>query len=210
MGISYGTIGILMGGYILVLATLLGTVLAWNILNAYWGNLAHTDPFSAHFRQSISETGLGLDTIAYIISVPVVLRFGVRLLRWGIRRLLQTPLIVRPQPTEMSPRTLDFSDIALVAGMIVLLTAVFLAGTELVKISCAYHLQGPLLDWAPINWFNFLHYDCQKYYRTEYPRDVLFYTLTFVVALIAEVTLLLVRRFRVQLETYSANARRAA
>jgi hypothetical protein len=195
MSISYGTIGILMGGYILVLAIFLGTALTWNILNAYRGNLAHTDPFSAHLRQSISETGLGLDTIAYIISVPVVLRFGVRLLRWGIRRLLQTPLIVRPQPTEVSPRTLDFGNIALVAGLIVLLTAVFLAGTELVKIGCAYHLHGPLLDWAPINWFNFLHYDCQKYYWTEYPRNVLLYTLTFVVALITEATLLFVRRF---------------
>ena len=117
MSISYGAIGILMGGYILFLALFLGAALTGNILNAYMGNLAHTDPFSAHFRQSISEMGLGLDTIAYIISVPVVLLFGVRLLRWGIRRLLQAPLIVRPQPTEVSPRTFVFSDLALIAGL---------------------------------------------------------------------------------------------
>jgi hypothetical protein len=182
-----------MGGYISFLAIFLGAALTGNIINAYKGNLAHTDLFSAHFRQSISEMGLGLDTIAYIISVPVVLLFGVRLLRWGIRRLLQTPLIVRPQPTEASPRTFAFSDPALIAGPIVLLAAVFLAGTELVKIGCAYHLHGPLPDWVPLNWFNFLDYDCQKYYRTGYPRDALFYTLTFVLALIAEATLLFVR-----------------
>jgi hypothetical protein len=101
-----------MGGYILFSTLFVGAALTGNIINAYRGNLAHIDPFSAHFRQSISEMGLGLDTIAYIISVPVVLLFGVRLLRWGIRRLLQTPLIVRPQPTEVSPRTLAFSDLA--------------------------------------------------------------------------------------------------
>ena len=194
MGISYGAIGILMGGYILLLALFLGAALTGNILNAYIGNLAHADPFSAHFRQSISEIGLGLDTIAYIISVPVVLLFGVRLLRWGIRRLLQTPLIVRPQPTEVSPRTFAFSDLALIVGPIVLLAAVFLAGTELVKIGCAYHLQAPLPDWVLLNWFNFLDYDCQKYYRTGYPRDALLYMLTFVVALIAEATLLFAHR----------------
>ena len=195
MSISYGAIGIFMGGYILVLALFLGASLTWNILNAYMGNLAHTDPFSAHFRQSISEMGLGLDTIAYIISVPVVLLFGVRLLRWGIRRLLQTPLIVSPHPTEVSPRTLA-CDLALIASQIVLLAAVFLAGTELVKIGCAYHLQGPLPDWVPLNWFNFLDYDCQKYYRTGYSRDALF-TLTFVVAFIAEATLQFTRRLSV-------------
>jgi hypothetical protein len=127
----------------------------------------------------------------------VVLLFGVRLLRWGIRRLLQTPLIVRPQPTDVSPRTLAVSDLALIAGPIMLLAAVFLAGTELVKIGCAYHLQGPLPDLVPLNWFNFLDYDCQRYYRTGYPRDALFYTLTFVVALIAEATLLVVRTLSV-------------
>jgi hypothetical protein len=195
--ISYGAIGILMGGYILFSTLFLGAALTGNIINAYRGNLAHIDPFSAHFRQSISEMGLGLDTIAYIISVPVVLLFGVRLLRWGIRRLLQTPLIVRPQPTEVSPRTLAFSDLALIASPIVLLAAVFLAGTELVKIGCAYYLQGLLPKLVPLNWFNFLDYDCQKYYRTGYPRYALFYTLTFVVALIAEATLLVVRTLSV-------------
>jgi hypothetical protein len=190
MSISYGTTGILMGGYIFFLALFLGAALTWNILNAYMGNLAHTDPFSAHFRQSISEIGLGLDTIAYIISVPVVLLFGVRLLRWGIRRLLQTPLIVRPQPTEVSHRTPAFRGLALIAGPIVLLAAVFLAWTELVKIGCAYHLQVPVPD---LVWFNFLDYDCQKYYRTGYPWAALFYTVTFVVALIVETTLLFVR-----------------
>lgn len=195
--VSFGAIGILMGGYISFLAIFLGTALTENIINAYRGNLAHIDRFSAHFRQSISEMGLGLDTIAYIISVPVVLLFGVRLLRWGIRRLLQTPLIVRPQPTEVSSRTLAFSDLALIAVPIVLLAAVFLAGTELVKIGCAYYLQGLLPKLVPLNWFNFLDYDCQKYYLTGYPWYALFYTLTFVVALIAEATLLAVRTLSV-------------
>ena len=135
-----------MGGYILFLAIFLGAALTGNILNAYMGNLAHADPFSAHFRQSISEMGLGLDTIAYIISVPVVMLFGARLLLWGIRRLVQAPLIVHPQPTEVSPRTFVSSGLALIAASIVLLAAVLLAGTELVKIGCAYHLQGPLPD----------------------------------------------------------------
>jgi hypothetical protein len=187
-----------MGGYILFSTLFVGAALTGNIINAYRGNLAHIDPFSAHFRQSISEMGLGLDTIAYIISVPVVLLFGVRLLRWGIRRLLQTPLIVRPQPTEVSSRTLAFRDLALIAGPIVLLAAVFLAGVEFVKIGCAYHL--PLPDWAPLNWFNFLDYDCQKYYLTGYSRDALLYTLTFVLALIAEATLLFVRTLSVTRE----------
>jgi hypothetical protein len=197
MSISYGIVGILMGSYILVLALFLGAGLTGNILNAYMGNLAHTDPFSAHFRQSISKMGLGLDTISYIIAVPVVVLFGVRLLCWGIRRLLQAPLIVHPQPTEVSPRTLVFSHLALIAASIVLLAAVFLAGTELVKIGCAYHLQGPLPDLVSLNWFNFLDYDCQKYYRTGYPLNELFHTLLFVVAFIIAATLLFPRRLGV-------------
>ena len=197
VSISYGAIAILMGGYILFLAIFLGAALTGSILNAYMGNLAHADPFSAHFRQSISEMGLGLDTIAYIISVPVVMLFGARLLLWGIRRLVQAPLIVHPQPTEVSPRTFVSSGLALIAASIVLLAAVFLAGTELVKISCAYHLQGPLPDLVRLNWFNFLDYDCQKYYLTGYPRDALFYTFPFVVALIVEATLLFARRLSI-------------
>jgi conflict system STAND superfamily ATPase len=197
VSISYSAIAILMGGYILFLAIFLGAALTRSILNAYMGNLAHADPFSAHFRQSISQMGLGLDTIAYIISVPVVMLFGARLLLLGIRRLVQAPLIVHPQPTEVSPRTFVSSGLALIAASIVLLAAVLLAGTELVKIGCAYHLQGPLPDMVRLNCFNFLDYDCQEYYRTGYPRNALFSTLPFIVALIVEATLLFARRLSI-------------
>ena len=158
------------------------------------GNLAHTDPFSAHFRQSIFEKGTWSRHDRVYHHGPGGTAFRGKAAGLGHSRLLQVPLIVRPQPTEVSPRTRVVRDIPLIAGLIVLLAAVFLAGTELVKIGCAYHLQGPVLDWAPLNWFNFLDYDCQKYYRTGYPRDAFLYMLTFVIAAVAEATLLFSRR----------------
>jgi hypothetical protein len=203
----YGFICLLIGSYTFFVAIFLGAALAGNILNAYMAILEHADPYSVHFRQSISEMGFGIDTIAYIISVPVVLMFGVRLLRYG---LLQTPLIVRPQPTEVSPRTFAFTDLGLIAPPIVLLAAVLFGGTELVKIGCAYHIEGPLPEWVPTNWFNFLDYDCQRYYQTGYPRSELFYTLAFVAALVAEATLLFCSfALRVRMKNYAVRSSRS-
>jgi hypothetical protein len=158
--------------------------------------LTHTDPDYAQLRQSISEAGLGLDTIAEMIAAPVILLFGARVLRWAIQRLLQAPHAVRPQPTEVTTRALALSGLGFIAGAIALLAAVTLMGQELAQISCAYHLQGQLPGWVPSKWFNSLAYYCQKKYNTGYGAFIDIISWSMAIVVLTEAMLMLGRSLR--------------
>ena len=202
----YASIGILAGGCLFFVAIFFEAFLVVNIIQAYNGNL--NDPDLGHLRQSISEMGVGLDTIAIVITILIVLVFGARVLRWGIQKLLQTPHVMPPQPMEVTPRAPAFSGLGVVAGAIGLLAAVILACTGLMEMSCAHYLQGQLPQWVPSNWFNTLAHDCIKSYNTGYGANNILDWLILIVAL-AEASLIL-RRSSVKMRVfYHAHSKRA-
>ena len=201
MSVSSGAIGIFSGGFMLLLALLLGAMITFVTVSAYVGyegSWILSDSSSDQIRQSIARIGLGLDTIAYIISVPFVVLFGVRSLRWGVSRLLHAPRPVRSKGTDthsasISTRALASSGLSFVAATIVLLAAVLMAVMAALEVGCTYQLHGKLPNWIPPNWFNSLAYDCQQLYVKGYD-PWRFLEGTYVLAFLAEATRLFARR----------------
>lgn len=119
--------------------------------------------------QQVIANGIGLDLIAYIITTPLMILMGGRLMRWGIFRLVRFTGHRKLENTEV-PNKLTFSSMRIRAasriffGSLFLVAAAVVGISDLVMASCTYLSPAFTSGWFPFDWFTFLSLQCAPGY----------------------------------------------
>lgn len=120
--------------------------------------------------QRVIANGIGLDLIAYIVTTPLMILMGGRLMRWGIFRLVRYPTRHKLKNTEISNK-FTFRSMQLRAvskiflGSLFLVAAMVLVILDLAGASCTYLSPDVVSGWLPLDWFTFLSLQCKGYYE---------------------------------------------
>ena len=187
MSALYGAIAISLG----VLISFFGLALSTYFTALVLG-LSTPDDMS-FFLLSISEFGVGVDTIGFIISGFVVLIFGARVLRWGVSMLVQTRRKRTNKERTMLSRVPGSDALAVISITIALLAAVLMTALYSLDRACASYLDGNVPTWIPLNWFNTLPHSCENAFNKPDMSNSVFEGI-YVMVFLVEATRLFLRR----------------
>jgi hypothetical protein len=165
--VTYGVLAIAAGAAMIVLAMLL-LLVPFAIASPAIATAMENNEYMSSVRESVARHGVGLDTIAVVVAIPFTALFGVRLIRWGVRKLLGVPT-ARVGPVSVLPgstvafRPIIADALLATAATAAVVAAVVLAGLAVLPYGCASGL--PLPDWI-VTSTNMIATDCEEA-RTE-------------------------------------------
>ena len=160
-GVLLGTGSILAGTALVLVGFFAGVTL----LNAVSGGTVwiETDPFFMEVQRSVAEKGIGFDTAGLLVSIPFVMSFGVRALRWGARKLVQAPTVADVDGMDATPggfmRFVASPRPRLILATIGFVAAVVLSAAAAFLYFCAWNFQVPGWIYASTNT---LVFDCEQ------------------------------------------------